>query len=222
MAKVKCSFCDAKAGKRICKLKNGALICPVCCAKNRNEECIDCTYYQVSEAFTQKKQETVKESVGSYFGSPAMQKTIMEASMDLMGPHAAIGKKYDEDPDLFNSESFNFFSTDEFNEFSFTDDEIAEIIKSQGEPEATEGWFHTEAGVEYYTGAVNLIMNNNRFKVFSKRLMAIFLKYYRAKDIEKAWLILSTTNRLMEGDFTVPFTVLMFFKAISRWKLGKA
>jgi hypothetical protein len=67
-----------------------------------------------------------------------------------------------------------------------------------------------------------MIMNDNRFKEFSKRLMTIFMKYYRAKDIEKAWLILSTTNRLMEGDFNIPFTALMFFKGISKWKLGKA
>ena len=52
MAKVKCSFCNAKAGKRVCKLKDGSLICPVCCAKNRNEECTDCKYYQASEDFT--------------------------------------------------------------------------------------------------------------------------------------------------------------------------
>lgn len=221
MAKVKCSFCDAKAGKRICKLKNGELICPVCCAKNRSAECTDCQYHQASEAFSIKKQETVKESVGSYFGSPAMQKTIMEASMDLMGPHAAIGKKFDEDPDLFSSESFSFFSTDEFNEFSFNDDEIAEIIKAEGEPEPVEGWFHTEPGVEYYTKAVNMTMSDNRFKEFSKRLMAIFLKYYRAKDYNKAWLILTSTNKLMEGDFLIPFTVLMFFKGISKWKLDR-
>ncbi|MCK4979920.1 MAG: hypothetical protein KAS62_05965 [Candidatus Delongbacteria bacterium] len=221
MAKVKCSFCNAKAGKRVCKLKDGTLICPVCCAKNRNEECTDCQFYQASEAFIVKKQETTKVSAGSYFGSPVVQKTIMEASMDLMGPHAEIGKKYDEDPELFSNESFTFFSTEEFNEFSFSDGEIAEIIKAQGEPETTEGWFHTESGVEYYSNAVNMTMNDNRFKVFSKRLMNIFLKYYRMKDYQKAWLILTTTNRLMEGDFNIPFTALMFFKAISKWKLSK-
>jgi len=144
----------------------------------------------------------------------------MEISMDLMGPHAEIGKKYDNDVELFNNDSFTFFSTEEFNEFSFTDDEIAEIIKSQGEPESVEGWFHTDKGTEYYTNAVSLIMNDNRFKEFSKKLMNIMLKYYRAKNYEKAWLILSTTNRLMEGDFNIPFTALMFFKGISRWKLS--
>lgn len=220
MAKVKCAICNAKAGKRICKLKDGALICPVCCAKNRNEECTDCQYYQASEAFSVKKQETAKVSVGSYFGSPAMQKTIMEASMDLMGPHSAIGKKFDDEPEYFSSESFTFFSGEEFNEFSFSDDEIVEIIKAQGEPETTEGWFHTEPGVEYYSNAVNMTMNDDRFKEFSKRLMNIMLKYYRAKDYQKAWLILSTTNRLMEGDFNIPFTALMFFKGISKWKLS--
>ena len=221
MAKVKCSFCNAKAGKRVCKLKDGSLICPVCCAKNRNQECTDCQYYQASEAFSTKKQDREKVSVGSYFGSPALQKTIMEASMDLMGPHAEIGKKFDEDPELFSNESFTFFSGEEFNEFSFSDGEIAEIIKAHGEPETTEGWFHTEPGVEYYSNAVNMTMNDNRFKLFSKRLMNIFLKYYRMKDFHNAWLILSTTNRLMEGDFNTPFTALMFFKAISRWKLDR-
>lgn len=221
MAKEKCVNCSAKPGKRKCLKKDGALICPVCCATIRNEDCAECVFYQTSAEFAQKKQEKESATAGSYFGSPAMQKSIMEASMDLMNAHAAVGQEYDKDPDKFMADSFNFFSTEEFSEFAFTDDETDGIIKELGEPASQENWFHTEEGTEYYKNAVLLIMCDKRFREFSKQLMAIFLKYYRKNEFDKAWLILSNANRLMESDFLVPFSVMMFFRGISRWKLGR-
>jgi len=74
MAKEKCVNCGSKPGKRKCLINNGALICPVCCATIRNEDCAECVFYQTSAEFTQKKQEKESTSAGSYFGSPAMQK----------------------------------------------------------------------------------------------------------------------------------------------------
>ncbi len=221
MAKEKCINCNAKPGKRKCLKKDGSLICPVCCATIRNEECAECGYYQASAEFEQKKQEKESTSSGSYFGSPAMQKSIMEASMDLMNSQAAVGTAYDKDPDKFLSDSFTFFSTEEFSEFAFTDEEIDMIIKELGEPSATEGWFHTEEGTDYYSKAVGMIMSDKKFREFSKTMMAVFLKYYRKNEFGKAWLLLSNANRIMEGDFVVPFSVMMFFRGISRWKLGR-
>ena len=222
MAKIKCVNCKSKPGKRKCLLNNGELICPVCCATIRNDGCSECGYYQESAEFASKKLEKESNnSPGSYFGSPAMQKSIMEASMDLMNAHASAGAEYDKDPDKFINDSFEFFNTDEFSEFTFSDEEIDQIIKEYGEPKQEEGWFHTEEGTSYYSAAVAYIMNDKRFKDFSRSLMNIFLKYYRKNDINKAWLILSTTNRLMESDYLIPFTILMFFRGISRWKTGR-
>ncbi|MDD3045779.1 MAG: hypothetical protein PHF33_10015 [Candidatus Delongbacteria bacterium] len=221
MAKEKCVNCSSKPGKRKCLINNGALICPVCCATIRNENCAECVFYQTSAEFAQKKQEKENTSAGSYFGSPAMQKSIMEASMGLMNTHAAVGQEYDKDPDKFMADSFNFFSTEEFSEFTFTDEETDNIIKELGEPVSQEGWFHTEEGTEYYKNAVLLIMNDKRFREFSKQMMAIFLKYYRKNEFDKAWLLLSNANRIMESDFVVPFSVMMFFRGISRWKMGR-
>ncbi len=223
MAKEKCVNCSAKPGKRKCIVRGGELICPVCCATVRDEKCEGCVFYQASAEFTQKKQEKVSSaaSAGSYFGSPAMQKSIMEASMDLMNAHAAVGQEYDKDPEKFISDSYNFFNTEEFSEFAFSDDETDLIIKEFGEPGNEEGWFHTPEGTDYYSKAVGMIMNGRRFREFSKQLMAIFLKYYRKNEFGKAWIILSNVNRIMEGDYILPFTVMMFFRGISRWKLGR-
>jgi hypothetical protein len=222
MAKIKCVNCSSKPGKRKCLINNGELICPVCCATIRDDKCMECGYYQESAEFAARKQEKESSSTpASYFGSPAMQKSIMEASMDLMNTHASVGGEYDKDPDKFIADSFEFFNTDEFSEFSFTDEEIDQIMKEYGEPKDEEGWFHTEEGTMYYSSAVSLIMNDKRFREFSKQLMNIFLKYYRKQDFKNAWLILSTTNRIMESDYVIPFTILMFFRGISRWKLGR-
>ena len=221
MAKEKCANCGSKPGKRKCLKMNGALICPVCCATIRNEECAECVFYQTSAEFAQKKQEKESSSAGSYFGSPVMQKSIMEASMDLMNAHGSAVQEYEKDTDKFTADSFNFFSAEEFSEFTFTDEEIDSIIKELGEPVSQEGWFHTEEGTEYYKNAVLLIMNDKRFREFSRQLMLIFLKYYRKNEFNKAWLILSNVNRVMESDFVVPFSVMMFFRGISRWKTGR-
>lgn len=221
MAKEKCTNCNSKPGKRKCLLKNGEIICPVCCATIRNENCGECQYYLVSAEFQIKKLEKEIATPSSYFGSPVMQKSVMEASMDLMNTHSKTGAEYDKDPDKYINDSFEFFNTDEFQEFTFSDEEIREILKEFGEPGSADGWFHTEDGTKYYDNAVSFIMSDRRFREFSKTLMAIFLKYYRKQEINKAWLILSTSNRLMEGQFVLPFTILMFFRGISRWKLGR-
>ena len=221
MPKIKCVNCSSKPGKRKCIINSGELICPVCCATIRDDKCNECTYYLESAEFAAKKQEKEVASAGSYFGSPVMQKSIMEASMELMNSHSDLGAAYDSDPLKFSKDCYEFFNTDEFSEYSFYDDEIDQIIKEYGEPKDEEGWFHTDEGTAYYSNAVSLIMSDKRFREFSKSLMNVFLKYYRRKEYDKAWLILSTTNRIMEGDFLVPFAILMFFRGISRWKLGR-
>ena len=221
--KVKCVICNAKPGKRSCQIKDKALICPVCCAKTRNiEECDGCKYFEISEEFKNKKVEKATSKVGSIFGSPQLQKTIMEASIDLMNNNPVIGKEYDEDPEKFKADSYEFFNTDEFKDFFFEEEEILRIIKEMGEPKDEEGWFHTEEGTAYYAGAVKFSMSETRFRVFSQKLFKIFIRYYQSRKIKQSWILLSTVNRLMEGEFVIPFTNLMFFRGISKWKLGKS
>ena len=220
MAKIKCVICGIRSGKRKCMLQDGALICPVCCATSRDEEhCRGCNYFDSSEKFDQKKNKKATSKLSSLFGSPQLQKSIMEASIDLMNNHPEQGKVYDKDADKFLQDSFAFFFTDEYKDFSFSEKEIKHIILELGEPKAEEGWFHTEAGKEYYVKAVNMTISETRFRTFSQKLFKSFLKYYDKKDIKNAWLILSTMNRLMEGEFLVPFTILMFFRGISKWKM---
>ena len=218
MAKAKCSICNVKLGKRKCLITN-TLICPVCCAKTRDEDkCGDCKYFEQTVKFETKKAEKQAMNLSSLFGSPQNQKTIMEASIDLMNNKAEIGKELEKDTDKFQEKAFAFYTSEEFSEYKFEIDEIKYIIKKLGEPEDNEEWFHSEAGTEYYTKAVEMIMNEIRFRKFSQSLFKIFLKYYRKNDFETAWLLLTTVNRMMEGEFTLPFTTLMFFKGLADYR----
>lgn len=218
MAKVKCTICNTKLGKRFCLL-NDSLICPVCCAKQRDEDkCVDCKYFEQTAKFETEKAEKQSLNLTSLFGSPQNQKTIMEASIDLMNNKAELGKELEKDTEKFQSMAFNFYNTEEFADYKFEIDEIKYIIKKLGEPNLDEEWFHTEEGREYYTKGVELIMNEIRFRKFSQQLFKVFLKYYRKKDYENAWVMLTTVNRMMEGEFVLPFTILMFFRGFADYR----
>ncbi len=216
--KKRCNSCGIKLSGKYCKI-DGLYMCKVCSEDIIKEKKYkECLYF--GEQKKQKVDNTFRKSskLGSIFGGPQMQKAIMETSIDLMNNHSAIGDRYDKDAENYRNESFAFFNTEEFANFSFTVEEIEQIIKELGKPGDTQEWFFSEEGVAYYTKAVELIVDENRFKTFSQELFKILLAYYQKEDFEKSWLILSTVNRLMENDFVIPFTILMFFKGLAAWK----
>ena len=55
MAKERCQVCGQSKAKRTCKIKDALQICPVCCSKVRSDECVDCTYYEVSARYRSEK-----------------------------------------------------------------------------------------------------------------------------------------------------------------------
>lgn len=217
MAGVKCNFCNAKKGKRKCLIKNGELICPVCCAKNRNEEqCSECPYFEKSQDFTQKKK--AENKPGSIFGSPTMQKAVMETSLALMNQHASDGADYEKDKDLLVKDSYALFSTEDFNDYILSDEDIDEVIKKFGKPSEEEGFFHTPEGQEYFTKATEYIVTEDKFREFSQPLFRKYIQFYQQGKYKEAWVIMSNVNDLMDGNFVQPFTIMMFLRGISRWK----
>jgi len=56
MKKVKCSICNTKRAKRECSIKD-TMICPLCCAKIRNEsECSECIHFQNAREYNTFKE----------------------------------------------------------------------------------------------------------------------------------------------------------------------
>ena len=53
---MKCSLCQERKGKRVCKIKAAQLICPICCASLRTEVCEGCSYYGPCLAYQREKQ----------------------------------------------------------------------------------------------------------------------------------------------------------------------
>ncbi|MFA7059808.1 MAG: tetratricopeptide repeat protein [Pedobacter sp.] len=49
--KTKCVNCLSVKGKRLCKLKNTALVCPRCCAEIRSQSCSGCSHYTAAERY---------------------------------------------------------------------------------------------------------------------------------------------------------------------------
>ncbi len=58
--KKKCVLCMQVKGKRICKAKESIIICPLCCAEIRDDECKGCTYYIQAEQYAKKQVKTKK------------------------------------------------------------------------------------------------------------------------------------------------------------------
>lgn len=55
MKQDKCVICLIARGKRVCKLNNNSLICPICCAQTRNSDCDGCRYYTAAEKYSKEK-----------------------------------------------------------------------------------------------------------------------------------------------------------------------
>jgi tetratricopeptide (TPR) repeat protein len=49
--KKKCVVCTSARGKRICRIREQAPVCPGCCAGMRNPECSGCSYYADAEKY---------------------------------------------------------------------------------------------------------------------------------------------------------------------------
>lgn len=52
---MKCIICTQRRGKRICKLRNNQMICPLCCAESRDSDCEECLYYTNAKQYTESK-----------------------------------------------------------------------------------------------------------------------------------------------------------------------
>src|SRR5712692_1765578 len=52
-----CVVCSVTKGKRVCRLNDHALICPVCCARIRNPTCEGCGYWAQAIAYGRDKAE---------------------------------------------------------------------------------------------------------------------------------------------------------------------
>ncbi len=55
MSKELCIVCSITRGRRVCKLNENKLICPICCAKTRIPECEGCVFYSQAEQFSRDK-----------------------------------------------------------------------------------------------------------------------------------------------------------------------
>ncbi|HBA72622.1 MAG TPA: hypothetical protein DER40_03740 [Geobacter sp.] len=49
--KAKCVICLSVKGKRPCKIKKEALVCPSCCADTRSSDCSGCAHYAAAERY---------------------------------------------------------------------------------------------------------------------------------------------------------------------------
>jgi len=55
MKKEKCIICLNAKGKRVCKINDNSLICPICCAKIRTSNCDGCIHYIQAEKYAKEK-----------------------------------------------------------------------------------------------------------------------------------------------------------------------
>ena len=55
MKKKMCAVCSRAKGKRLCRIRDGSLVCPTCCAKTRTPDCDGCIHYTRAEEYTKGK-----------------------------------------------------------------------------------------------------------------------------------------------------------------------
>ena len=55
MKKEKCIICLNAKGKRVCKINDNSIICPICCAKIRTSNCDGCIHYTKAEKYAKEK-----------------------------------------------------------------------------------------------------------------------------------------------------------------------
>ncbi len=105
MKKVKCVICLSQKGKRLCKINNDALICPGCCAKNRNPACEGCHYYTQAEKYSKEKETAPKSEHFIARIDPEVEEIIDSAlgmieRGKIMVAEGIINGMYEKNPDL--------------------------------------------------------------------------------------------------------------------------
>ncbi|MBN1347929.1 tetratricopeptide repeat protein [candidate division KSB1 bacterium] len=55
-----CVICLKAKGRRVCRIKDNLLICPICCAKTRRADCEGCIYFTQAEKYKNEKSITPK------------------------------------------------------------------------------------------------------------------------------------------------------------------
>lgn len=88
-----CIICSNYKGKRVCKVNNNSLICPVCCAKTRTTDCDGCIYYEQAQRFTKEKTNTQKSEdfIAAFY--PEIDETVDKALAMVEKGKIESGKK---------------------------------------------------------------------------------------------------------------------------------
>lgn len=88
-----CIICSNYKGKRVCKVNNNSLICPVCCAKTRTPDCDGCIYYTQAQRFAKEKTNTQKSEEFFVAFYPEIDETVDKALAMVEKGKIESGKK---------------------------------------------------------------------------------------------------------------------------------
>lgn len=86
----KCPICNAKKGKRVCKLVENQKVCSLCCGTTRDSNCIGCEHYK-------SPLESRKYSVVPKYSTQDMESnmTLQSYSNHIEGILCAIDREHD-------------------------------------------------------------------------------------------------------------------------------
>lgn len=106
MKKQTCVICSAARGKRICKLNDNALICPICCAKTRIPECQGCIFYTRAEQFSKAKIKAQKSKPFTMRIDPEVDEGVDRALAMVERGNISLGERIISDllvkyPDIY-------------------------------------------------------------------------------------------------------------------------
>lgn len=106
MNQTKCVVCQSVKGKRICKIRGGALVCSRCCAQVRDADCAGCSHSAESEKYHAVKLKKQKSPVFLARVDPRVDKEVDIALEFVANGNLAQGEKLLTDlinrhPDLF-------------------------------------------------------------------------------------------------------------------------
>ena len=59
--KTACVSCGKSKGKRVCRRRHNNIVCPVCCAAMRDQECADCHFQMAAQKFPALQKQAPKE-----------------------------------------------------------------------------------------------------------------------------------------------------------------
>jgi tetratricopeptide (TPR) repeat protein len=102
---MKCPVCGKKA-KRACRLRDGTLICPRCCATERSEACVGCPCYTAARQYQQEKAERTGKIDSVIELKPELEDRIDEALIlvekrKFHKAGATLDRLAAEDPDYY-------------------------------------------------------------------------------------------------------------------------